>query len=103
MSAASASRWLSRSGSITGPTTAAKARYGFRLCLARPPSDKELDDLLKLYEKTRQRFAGESDKARDVATKPLGDAPEGLEVTELAAWTVVGNVLLNLDETLMKR
>jgi len=24
-------------------------------------------------------------------------------VVELAAWTVVGNVLLNLDETIMKR
>jgi hypothetical protein len=98
-----AAQALARRMAKAGPTTAAKARYGFRLCLARPPSDKELDDLLKLYEKTRQRFAGESDKARDVATKPLGDAPEGLEVTELAAWTVVGNVLLNLDETLMKR
>ena len=34
---------------------------------------------------------------------PLGAAPEGADVVDLAAWTVVGNVLLNLDETLMKR
>ena len=31
------------------------------------------------------------------------DARKGADVVELAAWTVVGNVLLNLDETLMKR
>ena len=35
-------------------------------------------------------------------TDPLGPAPEGADVAELAAWTVVSNVLLNLDETLMK-
>ena len=29
--------------------------------------------------------------------------PEGANVAEVAAWTVVGNVLLNLDEMLMKR
>jgi hypothetical protein len=38
-----------------------------------------------------------------MATDPLGPAPAGADVTELAAWTVLSNVLLNLDETLMKR
>ncbi len=38
-----------------------------------------------------------------LATKPLGPAPPGADVADLAAWTVVANVLLNLDETLMKR
>ena len=38
-----------------------------------------------------------------MATKPIGAAPEGVDVAELAAWTLVGNVLLNMDETLMKR
>ena len=34
---------------------------------------------------------------------PLGPVPEGSDVVDLAAWTVVGNVLLNLDEMFMKR
>jgi hypothetical protein len=38
-----------------------------------------------------------------MATDPVGPAPEGQDVAELAAWTVVSNVLLNLDEMLMKR
>ena len=29
--------------------------------------------------------------------------PEGADLSELAAWTVVGNVLLNLDEMFMRR
>jgi hypothetical protein len=80
-----------------------KARYGFRLCLSRAPTEEELAGLVRLYEKTRERFQSDSAKAREVATKPLGDAPKEFELADLAAWTVVGNVLLNLDEMLMKR
>ena len=39
-----------------------------------------------------------------MATEPLGPVPAGMDtVAELAAWTVVGNVLLNLDEMFAKR
>ena len=38
-----------------------------------------------------------------MATIPLGAPPAPLKVTELAALTAVSNVLLNLDEILMKR
>ena len=33
----------------------------------------------------------------------IGLTSTGVNVVDLAAWTVVGNVLLNLDETLAKR
>jgi hypothetical protein len=33
----------------------------------------------------------------------LGPAPAGVDVAELAAWTVVSNVVLNMDEFLMRR
>ena len=81
----------------------AKARFGFRLCLTRQPSGKELDRLVRLYETAYERFKKVPDRATAMATDPLGPAAEGSDVAELAAWTVVGNVLLNLDETLMKR
>ncbi len=38
-----------------------------------------------------------------MATDPLGPLPKEMDAAQLAAWTVVGNVLLNLDETMMKR
>ncbi|HJT33438.1 MAG TPA: DUF1553 domain-containing protein [Pirellulales bacterium] len=84
-------------------TTADRARFAFRLCVARPPHDDEQARLVQLYEKTLARLSGQADEAQKLATDPLGTVPEGMNVTELAAWTVVGNVLLNLDETLMKR
>ena len=39
--------------------------------------------------------------ARKLATA-LGPAGDGTDIAELAAWTVVGNILLNLDETITK-
>ncbi|HYV30156.1 MAG TPA: DUF1553 domain-containing protein, partial [Candidatus Binatia bacterium] len=98
-----AAQALGRRMASTGSTPADKVRQGFRLCLARPPTAKELDGLVRLYQMAYQRFTAETDKARAVATKPIGAAPAGAELADLAAWTVVGNVLLNLDEMLMKR
>jgi hypothetical protein len=80
-----------------------KARLAFRICLSRPPSDEELNRLVELFEQAKQRFAAEPEKAQKMATNPLGPAPDGVVVVDLAAWTVVGNVLLNLDEMFMKR
>ena len=80
-----------------------KARHGFRLCVARAPSDAELGRLIQLYETARQHFAQSPDQARQFATDPLGPPPDGAEIDKLAAWTMVGNVLLNLDEMLMKK
>jgi hypothetical protein len=49
------------------------------------------------------RLSGARDRAARLASVPLGPVPEGVDPVDLAAWTVVANVLLNLDETLMKR
>jgi hypothetical protein len=85
------------------PETVERARFGFRCCLARPPSDVELERLIELYRETRRRFDARRDSAERLATEPLGALPERMNAAELAAWTVVGNVLLNLDEMMMKR
>ena len=39
---------------------------------------------------------------RPLDEDPLGALPAGLQAPEMAAWTVVANVLLNLDETITK-
>ena len=98
-----ASQALARKMVVAGTTPADKARHGFRLCLSRQPTDDELNGLVGLYAKTLERFQADPAKAKDVATKPLGELPKEMDMAELAAWTMVGNVLLNLDEVLMKR
>ena len=86
-----------------GSTPADKVRYAFQRSLSRPPTEAELAGLVGLYAKTHDRFRSDPARAKEMATQPLGDVPEGIDITEVAAWTVVGNVLLNLDEMLMKR
>jgi hypothetical protein len=38
-----------------------------------------------------------------MANDPIGPAPKDADITELAAWTTVANVVMNLDEFLMRR
>ena len=81
-----------------GDTVADRIRYGFEVCVARPPNEKELNRLAELFGEAMTEFArSPNDKAKKIA--PANAA----EPVELAAWTTVANVLLNLDETLMKR
>jgi hypothetical protein len=76
------------------------ATAGFRQVLARRPEPAELASLVELYQNTRSHFAGQQEQARALATDPLGPLPPELDLLDAAAWTVVANVLLNLDETL---
>ena len=86
-----------------GKTVDERTVYGFRLCLARAPSKAEQASLMRLYEKALARYAIDEPNAKLIATNPLGPAPKGVDIKQLAAWTVVGNVLLNLDEVIAKR
>jgi hypothetical protein len=90
-----------RIASVEGDA-AARAQAGFRLCMVREPSGGELESLVRLYQDSLTAFQGEPEAAVALATEPLGPLPEGADATEFAAWTVVSNVLLNLDEFLMR-
>ena len=86
-----------------GTTAADRVRHGVRLCLTRPATETEVARLVKLHDTTRAAFAQDADAAKKMATDPLGPLPAGLDTADLAAWTTVANVLLNLDEVVMKR
>lgn len=71
----------------------------FQFCLVRPAAEGELSRLTKLYTDARAQFAKDLNKANQVA----GPLPQDADPATYAAMTVVANVLLNLDEMLMKR
>jgi hypothetical protein len=72
--------------------------YGFRACVARTPEEKEIERLATLYRRRLDDFAANAAEAGKIA----GANSTQLTAAEFAAWTMVANVLLNLDETLTK-
>jgi hypothetical protein len=79
-----------------------RAILGFRLCVSRPPSEAELNHLLKLYHDSLEKYQKEPAAAKALINSGLTPAPREMSAAELAAWTVIANVLLNLDETITK-
>jgi hypothetical protein len=85
-----------------GAGTAARARYGLELCLCRPARPEQVDLLVSLYAAELERYRRDQPGASALATEPLGPLPPGMEPADLAAWTTIANVLLNLDGVLTK-
>jgi hypothetical protein len=85
-----------------GSTAEERARFGLNLCLCRPPQEEQIKQVMALFESEREHYRKDAKAALALTTEPLGPLPPGMDAAELAAWTVVANVLLNLDAVLMK-
>ena len=98
-----AAQALGRTMRKAADTDDGRIEYGLKAALCRPIRPDEIEVLKKLYVETEAIFASQPEAAMTMATEPLGPLPEGLEPTDMAAWTVVANAILNLDEFLMRR
>ena len=85
-----------------GPTPESRLRFGVALVTGRPAVERQLAPLKQLYESELAHFRKQRAAARQVASDPLGPLPAGADAAELAAWTLVASVLLNLDAGLTK-
>ncbi len=91
---------------MTEPPAAASREdriiFAFRLATARPPTLDELKLLRKVFD--TQLATYRANTAAAVKLLSVGESPrdERLDPAELAAWTVVAQVILNLDETVTK-
>jgi hypothetical protein len=82
-----------------GPDPSQRTTYGFRLCVSRHPDRKELEELVSFHDQQLERFR-KDEKAASEVVKGVTNPPS--DIADLAAWTLVSNVLLNLDETITK-
>jgi hypothetical protein len=88
-----------------GASDADRLSLAFRRCLARPPADDESRPLLALLERETKRFASGTLNPCDLVVDKPDEAlrlPPSATPAQLAGWTVVARVLLNLDETITK-
>ena len=86
-----------------GVSVEERAGYALRLALARPAAEPQVARLAELYHSELEHYRGDATAAEAMATDPLGPLPPGTDAAEAAAWTVVANVVLNLDGVLTKR
>jgi len=85
-----------------GKTLEERIAHGMKRALFRPAKAEEITVLKELFASRLAHFDAKAEEAKKFACEPLGPLPEGWSVAELAAWTAVANVILNLDEFLTR-
>lgn len=76
--------------------------FAFQLCTARKPAPAESRRLLQFLDDQTRSFRRDPSSALRLLEVGSAPRPAGLDPRRLAAWTMLANVLLNLDEVLTK-
>ncbi|MGI9326540.1 MAG: DUF1549 and DUF1553 domain-containing protein, partial [Pseudomonadales bacterium] len=88
-----------------GGDDAARADYAYQLCTGRSIRSEELEVVMSLLKEQRDRLQNGDLKATDIAfsdhTK-IERLPPNATPNDIAAWTIVCRILLNLDEMVTK-
>jgi len=85
-----------------GPSAGARLDYGFRLVTGRTPSTAERQILRDSLQYHLDYFSGRKNDVKAFLNQGEARGDASLDERELAAYTSVGSLLLNLDETVTK-
>jgi hypothetical protein len=85
-----------------GATPESRLQYGYLLALARKPAPRQQQILLKTLGEFETSYRAEPKAAADLIHQGESTVKPGLAPEELAAWTSVASLILNLDETITK-
>ena len=80
----------------------ARVRRLYQLVLAREPQAREAAVVARVQGEALARFSAEPAAAKRLLAVGKKACGAGVEEVELAAWTTVANMVLNLDETMTK-
>jgi hypothetical protein len=85
-----------------GVTPEERISQGYRAVLSRMPDADEIAIVRDAFQKHWARFQQDPEAAKKVIRNGESQTRPGLPEPELAAWTLVANLLLNLDETVTR-
>jgi hypothetical protein len=85
-----------------GKEASDRLAWAFREALSRAPRADEVETLGALLEKEKSLYAADPAFARELVKTGLSPSPKDLNVSELAAWTNIARVILNLHETITR-
>ncbi|NQV26133.1 MAG: DUF1553 domain-containing protein [Rhodopirellula sp.] len=85
-----------------GSSVEERVIFAFRSVVARPPNATELQTLTTLLTEYLSEFKSHPDSAAKLLSAGESPRNEQLDANELAAWTMVTHLLLNLSESVTK-
>ncbi|WP_013629912.1 DUF1553 domain-containing protein [Rubinisphaera brasiliensis] len=85
-----------------GPTNPEKIRFAYLLLTAQEPSHRALAALEELFRGEQATYTANPQAAQELLGIGEAGRDESLPVADLAAWTIVANVLLNMDAALVR-
>jgi hypothetical protein len=93
-----AQRMLTEGGSVP----ADRISFGFQRALGRKPSKEELQTLEDGLAADLKFFQSDTQAAEELSQVGVVPPPKDIPLPDYAAYTLVANVLLNLDEFIMR-
>ena len=85
-----------------GTNTASRLKWAFRTVTAREPDDNETKIISRALSKHIKRYKSDKTAAEKLVSYGETKRDPNFASSELAAWTMVANLLLNLDEVVCK-
>ncbi|EAQ80469.1 PSD1 and planctomycete cytochrome C domain-containing protein [Blastopirellula marina] len=94
--------FASRILSEAPPTDEQRITHAYQLALSRDPEQQELEIVTAVLADNREIYQDDTDAAAQLLHVGLKPTDKKADVAELAAWTQVARVILNLDETITR-
>jgi hypothetical protein len=76
--------------------------FAFRLATGRAPGESEMDILQKSLNRMLAAYAADESGARSLIAIGSSTSDPSIPASELAAYTAVANIILNMDEVITK-
>ena len=85
-----------------GSTTKSQAAFLLRQCVLRQPTEDEVRAIVEDYQLFHEEYTADPERAN--ALIAIGDwpPPDNVSAVDLASWTMMANLVLNLDEIVNK-
>ena len=88
--------------SVYDPLGAADVGADFGLLFPRSPSEAELSVMQSILREQKELYRDKVDQAKQLLSNGDRNWNSELDACELAAWTMLSSMILNLDETVTK-
>ena len=79
-----------------------RINYGFKIALSRDATDDEISVISEVLKSQMKTFISDKEKAKQFLSVGEVARDENIDLIEHASWTVIAQMLLNMDETLTR-